>query len=461
MEQFDVIVIGSGGGTKIALPAAQRGLKTALIERDAFGGTCLNRGCIPSKMLIYPADLVCAIRQASRVNLTIPCPIGKDFSGLIERVNQTVSAMSHQMAERVKQLPNLELIAGSARFVADHVITVNGRLLSATKIFIATGAQPAIPPIHGLAATPYMTSNEALRCRELPQRMIIIGASYIACELGHVYEAFGTETHFVIRSELLRTEDEDVRRAFTENFKQRHTLHHGMVPVDVRWQDGLFTVTLRAADGSSHQLFAEALLVCTGIEPATAELGLETTAIRRNERGFIEVDAYLQTAVRGVYALGDCVGNFLFRHSVNFEGEYLMRTLFEQPVAEALDYGPMPRAIFSVPEMAAVGAGEAQLKADGVDYIVGKAYYAESNMGLARQLDHGFVKLLFERRSGRLLGAHLLGDEASNMIHLLILLMKKDGTLADLLAMIFIHPALPELVRDAARDADAKRRWRS
>lgn len=457
MEQFDVIVIGSGGGSKIALPTAQRGLKTALIEQSAFGGTCLNRGCIPSKMLIYPADVIHTIRNAYRVNVQLDPTVTGDFDRLVQRVSQTVDTMSRHFAEQVSAQPQLELIQGHARFIADKQIEVNGRRLQADKIFIATGARPSIPDIPGLAGTPYMTSTEALRCKQLPKRMIVIGASYIACELGHAFEAFGTETHFVVRSSLLRREDDDVRQAFEEDFKQRHTLHRQMEPVAVSWEDGLFRVQLQQAGGSrNRELFAEALLVSTGVEPVTDDLGLENTAIERNDKGFIQVDGCLQTAVSGVYALGDCVGNYLFRHSVNVEGEYLMRTLFEQPSREPLNYGAVPRAVFTVPEVAVVGAGEQQLQQQQIDYVVGRADYADSNMGLARRLDHGFVKLLFERATGRLLGAHIIGDEASNLIHMLILALQQRATIEDLLAVIYIHPALPELIRDAVRQARAQ-----
>nr|WP_320049142.1 dihydrolipoyl dehydrogenase [uncultured Desulfuromonas sp.] len=454
MEQFDVIVIGSGGGTKIALPAAKRGLKTALIERDAFGGTCLNRGCIPSKMLIYPADMIHAIRHARRVNVCADQNIEGNFPALVQRVTQTVTQMSEHFVDGVRRLDQLDYIDGSARFVADKVIEVNGRQLTAPSIFIATGARPSIPNIPGLAGTPYMTSTEALRCDQLPARMIIIGASYIACELGHVYEAFGTETHFLVRSALLRQEDEDIRTAFAEDFRQRHTLHMGFEPINVTWEDDLFCVRVRHNEkGIEKNLYAEALLVSTGVDPVTDDLGLENTAITCTEKGFIAVNDHLQTAVPGVYALGDCVGNYLFRHSVNYEGEYLMRTLFEAPSDEPIHYGAMPRAVFTVPEVAVVGAGEKQLQEQGVDYVVGRADYADSNMGMARMLENGFAKLLFERSSHRLLGAHIIGEEASDLIHMLILGLQQQVTVEDLLQMIYIHPALPELIRDAVRDA--------
>jgi mycothione reductase len=196
--------------------------------------------------------------------------------------------------------------------------------------------------------------------------------------------------------------------------------------------------------------------VATGVMPCTDDLGLRNTGIETDQNGFVQVDNCLQTNVDGVYALGDCVGNFLYRHTVNYEGGYLVRTVLQGGADEPIDYGPVPHAVFSVPEIAGVGMTEQQALEQRKDYVVGKASYVDSNAGLARGYEHGFIKLLVERPTRRIIGAHILGDEASDMIHLFIAMMKKEGTLDDLLDMIFIHPALPEIARDAARDAKSK-----
>jgi len=457
MEKYDVLVIGSGGGTKIAIPAAKKGLKTALVERDAFGGTCLNRGCIPSKMFVYPADLLYAIRHAHRVNLEVNLDIELDFQGLVDRINSTVNTISRNGAANVTKIPSLDLIEGNARFIDSKIVEVNGRQLTADKIVIATGAKPSVPEIPGLAGTPFMTSTEALRCRELPQRMIILGASYIACEIGHVYDAFGVETHFIVRSELLRLEDKDVRAAFLQDFQKRHTIHQDSVAVAVEYQDGVFCMRVcNTRTGEESEIFAEALLVASGATPSTAGLGLEKTGVQLTEKGFIQVDNYMQTTADGIYALGDCVGRYMFRHSVNFEGEYLMEHLFSSKKKKLIQYPPMPRAVFSVPEVAAVGKTEDELMTAGIDYVAGSSEYTDSNIGLARQLNHGFAKILVDKKDGKILGAHILGEEAATLIHMLIALMTQHATLDDLLAMIYIHPALAEVVRDAGRDARRK-----
>jgi dihydrolipoamide dehydrogenase len=183
-------------------------------------------------------------------------------------------------------------------------------------------------------------------------------------------------------------------------------------------------------------------------------LHLEKTDIQIDEKQFIVVDDFLQTTVPGIYAMGDCIGRYLFRHTVNFEGEYLFRQLFEHQPRSPLSYPPVPHAIFSKPQVAGVGLTEEECLAQGIDYVAGVNPYIQSAMGMALRSDHGFCKILIERPSRKIIGAHIVGDEASNMIHLLIAFMTKGATLDDLLHMIFVHPALPEIVRNAARKAN-------
>lgn len=453
MEQFDLIIIGSGGGTKIARPAADLGFKVALIEKEALGGTCLNRGCIPSKMLIHPADHIHHIRHSSQINVAVDPSAKIQFKDLVERITGTVDGMSARMAAPYDSHPNIELIRGAATFTGNHSVSVNGRQLTGDRIFIAVGTRPSIPAIPGLEGTPYMTNREVLRNTELPPRMIVLGAGYIGCELGHAYSTAGTHVHFIVRSELLRREDREIKQEFRKVFSKTNTLHEGYVPEKVSYNGSVFSVMLLHTDGSKKTIEAEALLVATGIIPNTDSLGLEHTDIKRNDDGFIPVDGQLQTTIPGVYAMGDCNGNYFFRHTVNWEGEFLMRVLFDEPSDESIHYGAVPHAVFTYPQVAGVGKTEDELEKEGADFVRGFCRYEDTAMGMARQSDHGFVKILIDRVDKKILGAHIIGDEASDMIHMIIALMYKDGTLDDLLNMIYIHPALPEVVRDAARDA--------
>ncbi|MDZ8118530.1 dihydrolipoyl dehydrogenase [Pontiella agarivorans] len=453
MESFDIIIIGSGGGTKIARPAADLGFKVAMIEKEAMGGTCLNRGCIPSKMVIHPADQIHHIKHSPKINIDADLNPQIRFKEMIERVTGTVDNISEGLAPPYEAHPDIELIFGEATFSGNHSISVNGRELSAERIFIAVGTRPQIPNIPGLEGTPYMTNREALRNTELPPRMIVIGAGYIGCELGHAYSSAGTDVHFIVRSELIRREDREIKAEFKKVFSENNTLHEGYDVEQVEYDGSVFSVQIRNKDGAFQTLEAEALLVATGIVPNTDFLGLENTDIQLDDHGFIPVDGQLQSSVPGVYAMGDCNGNYFFRHTVNWEGEFLMRVLFEDPSDETIDYGAVPHAVFTYPQVAGVGKTEDELIADGADYVRGFCRYENTAMGMARQADHGFVKILIGRKDKTILGAHIIGDEASNMLHMIVALMYKNGTLDDLLNMIYIHPALPEAVRDAARDA--------
>lgn len=455
MKNYDVIVIGSGGGSKITTPASKLGLKVAVIEKDRLGGTCLNRGCIPSKMLIHPADVAQEIRDASRFDIHNNPNFNVDFNRLVTRISNTVDADSYGISAGYGKNPNIDFYHGTARFLDDKIITVNGEELTADKIFIAVGSRPSIPDVEGLHDTPYWTSTEALRNTSLPRKMVIIGASYIAVELGHAYGALGSEVHFLVRSRFLRQEDKETATEFSRVFTQRYPCHFQAVPHKVEHRNGRFRIGYEQ-DGESKSMMCDALLIATGVVPNTDTLDLHNTSIARDEGGFIKVDDYLQTTVPNVYSMGDCIGRYFFRHSVNFEGEYLFRSVFKETDPSPIRYRPVPHAIFSNPQVAGVGKTEEELKEDGVDYVAAVNPYKKSAMGMALLSDHGFCKLLLCAKTRKILGAHIVGPEASNMIHMIIAFMNKDGTLDDLLNMIYIHPALPEIVRNTARNAQAE-----
>ena len=455
MKQYDVIVIGSGGGSKITTPASKLGLRVAVIEKDRLGGTCLNRGCIPSKMLIHPADVAQEIRDAARFDIHNNPNFTVDFNKLVTRISNTVDADSYGISAGYGKNPNIDFYHGTARFTADKIIAVNGEELTADKIFVAVGSRPGIPDIQGITETPYWTSTEALRNTALPRKMTIIGASYIAVELGHAYGALGTEVHFLVRSRFLRQEDQETAAEFSRVFAQRYDCHFGAVPERVEHRNGRFRVAYQQ-DGDSKTMMSDALLIATGVVPNTDTLDLHNTSMELTDEGYIRVDDYLCTSIPGVYAMGDCIGRHFFRHTVNFEGEYLFRSVFKESDPKPLRYRPVPHAIFSNPQVAGVGKTEEELKAEGVEYVAAVNPYKKSAMGMALLSDHGFCKLLLCARTRKILGAHIVGPEASNMLHMIIAFMNKDGTLDDLLNMIYIHPALPEIVRNTARNAQAE-----
>ncbi|PCI95734.1 dihydrolipoamide dehydrogenase [Candidatus Aerophobetes bacterium] len=451
MKNYDIIIIGSGGGTKLVRPVAKKGYKVAIIEKEKLGGTCLNRGCIPSKMLIHAADVAMAIKEAHKYQLQIGSPEVL-FDELVTRVCKKIDEESESIRPVYEKDENITLYNGHVKFISNTTVEVNGETLSSDKIVIATGADAAVPDLKGLSDVPYMTYRDALRNTNKPKKLLVIGGGYIATELGYFYGALGVETHFFVRSMLLRKEDSEIREEFDRAFSKQFHVHKKITLKEVSHKDGIFTLSYEDENKSLQKMEADALLVAIGVAPNTKELGLENTDVTLDERGYVKVDPKMQTDAKGIYAIGDCVGRFLFRHSVNFEGEYLERLLFQKQ-DEPIKYRPMPHAVFTYPQVAGVGVTEDTLKEKNIPYVKGFCKYSDSAMGMALLSEYGFAKLLFHKETKKLLGAHIIGDEASVMIHMLIAFMNMDASLEDLLDMIYIHPALPEVVRNAARDA--------
>ncbi len=456
MKTYDLIIIGSGGGTKLRA-ATTVGKTVAIIEKWELWGTCLNRGCIPSKMLIYPADLMTHIREdAEKFGISEVDNPKIDFEKLITRVQKDIKADSDSIEPIYEKDPLVTLYKWHGKFVSDKVVEVNGEQITAEKIYIATGSKPQTPNIEGLVGTPFFTSTEALKNTKQPKKMIVIGGWYIATELGHFYGATGTDMHFLVRSEMLKAEDKDIRAEFARDFGNRYKLHYWVSPTKISYENETFYVSVSDKEWNKSVMESDALFVATGVVPNTDNLWLENTKISTSQRGYIEVNNYLETWVQGVYALGDVVGNYLFRHSVNFEGEYLAGQHYLGETKSVIQYPPVPHAVFSYPQIAGVGVTEDELikqwKQLWIDYVVGINHYKNSAMGSAILPKVGMVKIIAEKSTGKMIWAHIVGDRASDIIHMLIIYVTQWATVEQMLReIIFIHPALSENIRNAGR----------
>lgn len=446
-RDFDVLVLGGGSGAKLAYDLSCEGYRTAIFEEGDLGGTCLNRGCIPSKMLIHTAELADEFARAPLFDLaagSIRC----HFRKLTERVDRSVSKWSREMAAGVKSNPHLEYIRKSARFLNAHTLEVGKEKLSAEKIFIATGGVPFIPPIKGLEETPYLTSTEALFLKRLPKELVVIGAGYIAAELGFFFAALGSKVTILARGDFLGREDRDVVKEFLKVFGKSVTVHMDCAVDEVLFEGGRFRIKAKR-----KIIGADQLLVAAGIRGATSSLGLENTRIGTDAKGFIEVDRYLRTKEKGVWALGDVIGGPFLRHKANFEANYLFDALFVSKKSKPIRYPPIPYAIFSSPQIAGVGLSEKELQEKKISYVTGGCALARTARGTAILPQAGFVKLLFDRESQKLLGAKLIGEEASTMCHIVSAFLHGKAKLRDLLEIIYIHPSLPEAIQSAAQSA--------
>jgi dihydrolipoamide dehydrogenase len=456
-KQYDLIVIGSGAGAKIARPAAEKGKNVAIIEQGKLGGTCLNRGCIPSKMLIYPSDVATKIKEAKKYHLKAEFK-ETQFTQLLQEINKKTDTNSNGIKTwyESKKIKHLTYYNGKAHFIDNKTIEVNGNIISGKQIIIATGAKPFIPPIEGLNKTPYWTSTEALRARKLPKKLVILGGGYIGVELGHAYSALGSKVEYLVRDGLLPRVDSQIRERFVKEFEKNKKIHYNTTTTKVTYSKSTkkFTITY-TQENKTKTITCDAFLVATGVIPNTDELGLENTKIKQDKRGFIKVNSFLETSVKGVYALGDCIGTYLFRHAANFQAEYLFEQLFKTKKSK-ISYPPMPWAIFTHPQIAGVGPSEDELRAKGNDILVGEAEYSHCAMGNAMKSEEGLVKILFDKKTKRILASHIIGEQASTLIHMMIILITQKAKLDDMFKYIYIHPALPEVVRNAARDARSK-----
>jgi dihydrolipoamide dehydrogenase len=451
---YDVVIIGGGGGANIAKYARENNLKVAIIEKERLGGTCLNRGCIPSKMLIHPAEVCDEIREAKKYNIKNNTKFEVDFKKLITRITENVFEDSDNLAKLYTKLKTIDYYNKEAKFVNNTTLQVGRKFITGKKIIIGVGARPNTPPIPGLQDTPYWTSTQALRNTTQPKSLLVIGGGYIGVELGYAYDALGTKTNFLVRGNFIPREDEEIIQEFDKEFRNKHKITDISSIEKVEYINGEFKVQIKDKQGKKKTVKAEKLLVATGVKSNNDLLGLENTNIKTNKFGYLQVNKHLETTEKNIYGIGDCVGNFMFRHSVNFETEYLIKQLFDKKTKKApINYPPMPHAIFSSPQVAGIGPTEQELKQSKTKYFVGKCDYRNSAMGSALLSDYGFCKLIFEQKTQKLISAHIIGPQSSVLIHQLIAHIHHKAKLDDLLQLIYIHPALPEIVRNAARDA--------
>jgi dihydrolipoamide dehydrogenase len=446
----DLIVIGSGSGLEVSSEAADRGMSVAVIEDGPFGGTCLNRGCIPSKLLIHCADVVQTIRGAGRFGITASVD-AIDWDFIMERTYREIDEDARTIEEGNRSHPNITVYKGTGRFVGMKTVEVNGEEVSAETVLIAAGTRPRVPEIPGLDATPYLTSDEALRLERRPDRMIIVGGGYIAAEMAHFYGAMGTDVTLVHRGQsLLRSEDEDVARRFTEVYQRRFTMHLESNPTRTYPLDDDGGVGMEISTPSGDQtLVADVLLLATGRVPNTDLLGVEATGVAVNGLGFVEVDDYLETNVGGIWALGDIVGRNLLKHSANLEAAYAANNMFEPASKVPVDYHAMPRAIFASPQVGAVGVTERMAVDRGIPHVTATYAYRDTAYGQSIDDQDGFVKVIASPDRGEILGCHIVGTDASILIQEATNAMRSRLTVDAITQSIYVHPALPEVVQRA------------
>jgi len=449
MSDFDVLVVGGGTGTNVAEAAAEAGFETALVEPGPLGGTCLNRGCNPSKMLIQAANAVEHVRDAERFHVDATLD-GVDHAAVVDEMDDLLGGIASDMAAQYRDRPNLTLFDEYTEFVGERAVELGGETVTAEKVVVATGSRPVVPPIDGLDEIDYHTSRDALYRRDLPESLVIMGGGYIAVELGYVFETMGTDVTIVEANDtLIHREDGDVAALFTDIASDRHDVYTGHRVMGVAEAGDGYTVYAETEDGDALTVGGREVLVALGRRPNTDTLNLAAAGIEVDDRGFVETNEYLETSADGVWAQGDAAGNALFKHSGDYETRHTVANVVHGE-RRALDLSAMPHTIFTEPQVAGVGKTESDL--DDREYVVGRAAYADSAMGRAKKLDEGFVKVLADR-DGEILGVHVVGYEASTLLHEAVVAMRHDLTVDDVADTIHAHPTLSRVIEAAFRDA--------
>ena len=443
MQKFDLIVIGAGSGLDVMSAAASKGWNVAIVEEGPMGGTCLNRGCIPSKILIHSADVMQLIKKAGEFGIKVG-KVSVDFKKVMARA-RTVDEEAAQIESSIRKAKNITLFKERASFTGPKTLKVKSGEITADKIVIAAGTRPSAPPLEGLERVPFMSSDEALKAGKLPKELIIIGGGYIACELAHFFGSMGSKITILQRNvRLLPDEDEEISQKFTELFSKQYKVLLGFSAKKVEKKGG--RVRVYGPDGQF--LEGTDLLIATGRVPNTDILAAEKTGVAINKYGFVECNEFMETNVPGIWVLGDIAGKYLFKHSANLEAEIVTNNILNPSNRQKADYTAMPHAVFSHPQVAGVGAREQDLK--GEDYLVGYYKYEQTGMGEALAEKDGFVKFITDYK-GKILGCHIMGPEASSLIHEVLVSMKAGRShVNDIINTVHIHPALSEVVQRGA-----------
>lgn len=445
MEKFDLIIIGTGSGNSV-LTADFDDWKVAIVERDVFGGTCLNRGCIPSKMFIYPSSIVENARHAGRLGVDIEIK-GVRWAEIVDRVFGRIDPIAAGGEEWRKSLDNIIVYNEDARFVGDKQVQVGNEVITADTIVLAAGARPYVPDIEGLDSVAFHTSATIMRLPEPPDRLAIIGGGFIACELAHVFEAAGSHVTIVNRSNrLLRAHDDDVSHRFTEIYGRRFDLRLGHPPIGVA-QDGDDIVI--EIDGA-EDVRCDTLLVATGRIPNGSQLEVDKTGVAIDAKGYVTVDEHMRTNVDGIWALGDICNPMQLKHTANAEQRAVSHNIINPDDLQTVHYSGTPAAVFAHPQVGVVGVTERELIEQGRPYVAHSQPYAATAYGWAMEDDEGFCKVIADPNTRLLLGAHIIGHEASLLIQQLVLGMRFGLTVDEMArGPLYIHPALSEVVEQA------------
>ncbi|MEM3395930.1 MAG: dihydrolipoyl dehydrogenase [Thermoplasmata archaeon] len=456
MKEYDLILVGTGSGMYIvdALLKKNPELRVAIIEKDEPGGICLTRGCIPTKLLLYPAELVTLVRDASKFGIEIKT-MRIDFEKVMRRMREKIDHEIEQIHHGLSHHKNIDFYPTVGEFIKPYVLKVGNELITSKTILLCTGSRPAIPPIKGIEKVRYHTSDTILHITKLPKTLAIIGGGYIAAEFGHFFSTMGSKVTIIGRNpQFLPDEEPEIATAARKILSAAMNIYtnYEVIELQQTLTNKKRIVAIERKSKKVEVFEAEEVLIATGRASNSDLLHPEKAGIKTNKNGWIVVDEFLQTSQPGVWAFGDCIGKYQFKHVANYEAMIVYYNLLsKQPVAK-VDYHAVPRAVFTYPEIASVGLRESECieKYGKDDLLIGFYKYEDTAKGDAMAIKDCFVKVIVRKESLEILGAHIVGPYASILIQEIVNLMyTPDRSAVPLIQSMHIHPALSEVVERA------------
>ncbi|MBP5858798.1 dihydrolipoyl dehydrogenase [Marivibrio halodurans] len=461
-DAYDVVVIGAGpGGYVAAIRAAQLGMKTACVEaRETLGGTCLNVGCIPSKAMLHASHMF-AEAGGEMAHLGIKVSPKLDLKQMMAHKSETVEA-NVKGIEFLFKKNKIDWIKGKAKLAGKGKLDITegkdkGRAVEAKHIIIATGSESTPIPNVEVDEKQIVTSTGALELSKVPKHMVVIGGGVIGLEMGSVWQRLGAEVTVVeYLDRILPTMDGEVSKQFLRILKKQGMEFKLKTKVTgaEKTKSGVKLSVEPASGGDAETIEADIVLLSVGRRPYTQGLGLEDVGVETDERGFIKVDGQYKTNVDGIYAIGDCAPGPMLAHKAEDEGGLCAEMIAGQK--PHLNYDAIPSIVYTEPEVASIGKTEEQLKEAGVDYVAGKFPFSANGRARAMLATEGFVKILADKKTDRVLGAHIIGKDAGGMIHEIALAIEFGASSEDIARTCHGHPTLNEAVREAALAVDGR-----
>ncbi len=449
MTITDLIIIGAGpGGYETAIAAAREGMKVVLVEAEALGGTCLNEGCIPTKCLCRSAEVADLMKEAATFGVVAESG-GINLVEVMKRKNEVVAQLAAGVASLLKS-PGITLVQGKATFAGPHEVIVGEEHFSAPHIMIATGSSAKKLPIPGADLPGVVTSREMLQLEQIPKRLCVIGGGVVGMEFASVFHSFGSEVSVVeYAKEILPSFDRDIAKRLRTALKRKGiTFNVGAAVTEISKVDGGYKVAF-VSGNKEGQVEADLVLMAVGRGPRLQHLGLDEIGMQYTSRGIV-VDENMQTNIEGVYAIGDVNGICPLAHAATAQGRCALYHILGKDGAPDLQL--VPAAVFTVPEVAMVGHTEETASAAGLEYSIRKAFYRANGKSLSMGESEGIVKILVGP-DGLLLGAHVLGAHAADLIHELALAMHAKMGVERIQSLIHAHPSLSEILHDAVMNA--------